>query len=128
MQHILKLNSTSFMYNKKNCEMKGKKFIHQGGIWGNGGTIQIASWKCNFSIYLDIQAITTLLGLLLVLYVLLPIYSFFYLTTTLVKIDIFRHSKVFAAHSFQPTDIGLGFIVKRKQMHITNYIGIPINW
>ena len=40
----------------------------------NGGTIQIASWKCNFSIYLDIQvyyldiqAITALLCLLLVL-------------------------------------------------------------
>ena len=35
--------------------------------WGNGGTVQIASWKCNFGIYLDIQvyyldiqAITTL--------------------------------------------------------------------
>ena len=57
----------------------GKKVIHLG----NGGTIQIASWKCNFGIYLDIQvyyldiqAITTLLCLLLVLYVLVPsIYS-----------------------------------------------------
>ena len=63
----------------------GKKVIHQGRAWGNGGTIQIASWKCNFSIYLDIQVyyfdiqtITTLLGLLLFFYVLLPsIYSFF---------------------------------------------------
>ena len=24
-------------------------------VCGNGGTIQIASWKCNFGIYLDIQ-------------------------------------------------------------------------
>ena len=84
MQPILKSKSTSFMFNKKICEMKGKKFINPGG-GGAGGIIQIASWKCNFSIYLDIQAITTPLGLLLVLYVLLPsIYSFFYLTTTQV--------------------------------------------
>ena len=34
-----------------------------------GGTVQIASWKCNFNIYLDIQAITTLLCLLFLLYV-----------------------------------------------------------
>ena len=88
------------MFNKKICEVKDKKVIHRGG-WGNGGTIQIASWKCNFSIYLDIQAITTLFCLLLVLYVLVPsIYSFFYLTTALLKLDIFRHSKSFAAHSF----------------------------
>ena len=54
------------------------------------------SWKCNFSIYLDIQvyyldiqAITTLLCLLLVIYVLVPsIHSFFYLTTALLKSDI----------------------------------------
>ena len=109
MQSILKSKSASFMFNKNFCEM-GKKVIH----WA-GGAVQLAFWKCNFSFYLDIQvyyldikAITTLLGLLLVLYALLPsIYSFFYLTTTLLKSDIFRHSKVFAAQSFQPTGIGL---------------------
>ena len=72
MQPYLKSKSTSFMFNKNFCEMKGKKGIHwtRGG-WGNGGAVQIASWKCNFSIYLDIQVyyldikeITTLLGLL----------------------------------------------------------------
>ena len=113
MQPILKSKSTSFMFNKNFCEMNGKKVIHWAG--GNGEAVQIASWKCNFSIYLDIQvyyldikSITTLLGLLLVLYALLPsIYSFLYLTTTLLKSDIFQHSKVFAAHSFQPTGIGL---------------------
>ena len=83
MQPILKLITTSFMFNKKNSEMKGKKIIHWGGP---GGTVQIASWKSNFSIYLDIQAITILLGLLLVLHVLLTsIYSFFYLTTIRLK-------------------------------------------
>ena len=30
---MLKSNSTSFIFNKKNCEMKGKKVIH----WGEGG-------------------------------------------------------------------------------------------
>ena len=97
--------------------MKGKKVIHWGGpgAGGSGGTVLISSWKCNFSIYLDIQvyyldiqAITTLLCLLLVLYVLVhSIHSFFYLTTTLLKSDIFRHSKAYS-HSFKPIGIGLG--------------------
>ena len=66
IQPILKSNSTSFMFNNIFCEMKGKKVIHWGG-GGHGGIVQIASWKCNFGIYLDIQAITVLLCLLLVL-------------------------------------------------------------
>ena len=71
IQPILISNSTSFMFNKIFCEVKGKKVIHWG--WGNGGTVQIASWKCNFSIYLyiqeyylDIQAIMTSIGSLCV--------------------------------------------------------------
>ena len=72
-----------------------------GVTWGHGGTIQIASWKGNSSVYLDMQvyyfdipAITTLLCLLLVLYVLVPsIYSIFYLTTALLKSDIFLTQK-----------------------------------
>ena len=55
------------MSNNIFCEMKGKKGIHWGGLGGNGGTVLIMSWKCNFSTYLDIQvyyldiqAITTL--------------------------------------------------------------------
>ena len=92
---MLKSNSTSFMFNNIFCEVKGKKVIHWGGQ-GNWGTVLITSWKCNFSIYLhiqvyylDIQAITTLLCLLLVLYVLFPsIHPFFYLTTALLNSDI----------------------------------------
>ena len=84
--------------------------------WGNGGTDLISSWKSNFSIYLDIhiyyfyiQAIIILLCLLLVLYMLVPsIHSFFYLTTALLRSGIFRHSKAYSSHSFQPTGIGLG--------------------
>ena len=96
--------------------MKGKKVIHWGEAWGNGRNVQIASWKCNFSIYLDIQVyyldiqvISTLLCLLLVDFVLVPsIYSIFYLTTALLKSDIFCHSKTYLSHSFQPTGIKLG--------------------
>ena len=47
IQHILKLNSTSFVLNNfvLNREEGGRK----------GGSVLISSWKCNYSIYLDIQ-------------------------------------------------------------------------
>ena len=61
------------MFNSIVCEMNIKKVIHWGG-GGNVGTVLISSWKCYYSIYLDIQviyldiqAIFTLLCLLLVL-------------------------------------------------------------
>ena len=59
------------------------------GAWGEWGN------RPNFLLdiqvyYLDIRAITTILWLLLVLYVLVPpIHSFFYLTTALLKSDVF---------------------------------------
>ena len=31
MQPILKLNSSSFLFNKKFCEINGKKVVHWGG-------------------------------------------------------------------------------------------------
>ena len=76
IQPILKSNSTFFMFNNIFCEMNIKKIIHwRGGRGGNVGTVLISSWKCiYYSIYLDIQvyyldiqAISTLLCLLLVL-------------------------------------------------------------
>ena len=36
IQPILKLNSTSFMFNNNFCEMNIKKVTH-GGAWGKGG-------------------------------------------------------------------------------------------
>ena len=55
------------MFNNIFCQTKSKKVIHWGGLGGNGGPVLILSWRCNFSIYLDIQvyylnvqAITTL--------------------------------------------------------------------
>ena len=131
IQPILKSNSTSFMFNNIFCEMKGKKVIHWGG---NGGTVQIASRKCNFGIYLDIQvyyldiqAITTFMpsiGSLCVgsfyLFIFLPYscspekWHFPALKSLLLpQFSTYRH--------------WTGFIVKRKQVHIINYLGLPIN-
>ena len=111
------------------------KKLSIGGAGGNGGTIQIASWKCNFSIflniqvyYLDIQAITILLCLLLILYMLVPsIYSTFYLTTTLLKKWCFLALKSLLLPLFSTYRHRTGFNVKRKQLRITNYLGLPIN-
>ena len=54
--------------------MKSKQVMQWGVPGGNGGPILISSWRCNFSIYLDIQvyyleiqAIKTLLCLILLL-------------------------------------------------------------
>ena len=138
IQLILKSNSTSFMFNNIFCEMKCKKVIHLGleGL-GELGTILILSWKCNFSIYLDIQvyyldiqAITTFLCLLFVFYVLIPsIHSFFYLTTN--RSPEKRHflaPKSLPLPQFSTHRHRTEFIVKRKHERITNYLGLPINW
>ena len=110
IQPILKLNSKSFMFKTIIffCEMNCKKLSTGRGLGENGGPVLILSWKCNFTIYLDIQvyyldiqvyyldiqAISTLLRLIFILYVLFPsIHSIFYVTTTLLKSDESRHSK-----------------------------------
>ena len=73
IQPILKSNSNllcSIIFFARHI----KKVIHWGVPGGYGGTVLISSWKCNYSIYLDIkiyyldiQAIPTLSWLLLVL-------------------------------------------------------------
>ena len=109
MQPIQKSKSTSFMFNKNFCEIKGKKVIH----WAGG----LGEWGSRPNCFLEVQ-FQYLLGYPSILlryqsnnHTFRPsigsfrpsIYSFFYLATTLLKRDIFRHSKVFAAHGFQPT-------------------------
>ena len=121
------------MFNNFFCEMNGKKGIHwEEGAWWNRGTVQIASWKCNFSIYLDIhvyylvfQAITTLLCLLLVLYVQgSSIYLIFYLTTTLLKSAFSGTQK--------PTTPTVFNLQASDWVHCEEetdqYLGLPINW
>ena len=73
IQSILKSNSTSFLFNNIFCEININKVIYREAR-GNVGTHQISSGNCNYSInldmqvyYLDIQAISTLSCLLLVL-------------------------------------------------------------
>ena len=114
-QPILKSNFTSFIFNKNLCEIKGKKVIDWGGPGGMGNCPN-SSWKCNFAIYLDIQATTTLLCPLLVRYVLVPsIYLIFYLKTARLKSDICRHSKAYSSHNFQPTCIELGSLWRKNR-------------
>ena len=43
------------MFNIIFCEMDIKEVIHSQKPGGNGGTVLISSWKCNYGIYLDIQ-------------------------------------------------------------------------
>ena len=91
------------MITKIFCEIKGKKVIHWGGGQGELGEPSKLLLRSVISVF---TWITTLLCLLLVLYVLVPsIYSVFYLTTALLKSDVFWHSKAYSSHSFQPTGI-----------------------
>ena len=82
--------------------------------WGPGGTIQILSWKCNFSIYLDtqvyyldIQAITTLLCLLLVLMCWLLLFIHFSMLEPLSWKVTFPALKTQSSPSFGPTRMEL---------------------
>ena len=106
--------------------MKGKKVIHWRG--GNGGPILISSWKCNFSIYLDIQvyyldiqAIITLLRLILVLCV-VSFYSFNFLcyNKSPVKWRV-PALKSIRLPEFWTYKDGTRFILKRNEVSIDNY-------
>ena len=74
--------------------MNIKKVIHLVLPGGNGGTVLISSWNCNYSIYLDIQVyyldIRTITSLFLPSIGSLCIGSFysfiFYLTTTFLNV------------------------------------------
>ena len=91
--------------------LRVKMLSTEGGL---GGTILILSWKCNFSIYLDIQVyyldpsnnptFMPSIGSLCVD----CIYSLIFLPYhTLLRSEIFWHSKAYSSHSFQRTGIGL---------------------
>ena len=117
IQPILISNSTSFMINNNFCEMKDKKVIHCGAL-GNGGTVLITSWKCNFSIYLDIQEyyldiqeITRLYAFYwLFMFLLLILFIHFSTLQQYCSLEKcrFGHSNDLSSHSFQPTGIELG--------------------
>ena len=101
-----------------------KNYPLRGGLWEWGNRpncfLEVKfRYLLGYQVYyLDIPAITKLLCLLFVLYVLVPsIYSFFYLTTALLKSDVFRHSKVYSSQ-FSTYRHRTGFIMKRKQVRI----------
>ena len=63
--------------------------------------------------------------LLLVLYVLVPsIHSFFDVTATLLKSDVFWHSEAYSSQ-FSSYRYWTGFIVCEEE---TGALGLPINW
>ena len=87
-----------------------------GGARGNGETVIITSWKCNYSIYLDIQAISTILCLLFIHFSIIQPLS----------------RKVTFSGTQKPTpptvfNLQAGFIVKRKQVRMLEYLGTPLN-
>ena len=65
IQLILKLNSTSFIFNEKFCEMKGKKVIHGGrGVLGGieepsklllGSVISVFPWISKYITWISKQ-------------------------------------------------------------------------
>ena len=101
--------------------------------WGNEGTVLISSWKCNYSIYLDIkvyykdiQAISALLCFLFVLY---SFYSFIFLYYNCSPEKwFFPVLKSLLLPQFSSYRYRTGFIVKRKQVRIANCLGLPINF
>ena len=91
-----------------------KKVIRCGE--SRGETILISSWKCNYSIYLDIQVhymdiskqyphFKPSIGSWCVIINLSIIHVIY---TALLKSDVFRHSKAYSSHSFQSTGIKRG--------------------
>ena len=114
IQPTLKSNSTTFMFNNIFCEI-GKNVIHWRGAWGNGKTVQIASWKCNFGIYLDIQAITTFIPSIGSWCVIIHLSIIHVIYNALLKSEVSSHSKAYSSHSCQPTGIGLGSLWRGKR-------------
>ena len=124
------------MFNNIFCEMTIKIVFHlRGGGRLNGGTILISSWKCNYSIYLEIQVtqygypsnIHTFMPSICSWCVIIHFSIILVIKTALRKSDIFRHSKSLLLIQFSTYRNRTGFIVKRKQVHIANYLRIPIN-
>ena len=135
MQPILKSNSTSLMFNTIFCVM-GKKVIHLGGgPGGNGRTVLISSWKCNFIIYLDIQVYYFNMQAITRFYA----FYWFFMCWFLLFIHFSMLQplswKVTFSSTQKPTPPIVstyrhqtGFILKRKQVRITIYLCLPINW
>ena len=138
IQPILKLNYPSFMFNNIFCEINTKKVIHlEGGGRGNGGTVLMSFWKCNHSIYLDIQVYY------LDIHTFMPSIGSWCVIINFSIIQVifrfssrhlpekwhFRSLQSLLLPQFSTYRHRTGFIVKRKQVvRIQNYLRIPINF
>ena len=124
-----KSNSTSFMFNNIFCETKSKKVIHWWGPGGNWGPVLISSWRCNFSIYVDIQeyyldikAITTLLCLILLSMCWLLLFIHFSTLQLLSWKVRFTALKRIRIPEFWTYKDGTRFILKRNEVSIRKYL------
>ena len=120
IQPIPKSNSTYFMFNKKNCEIC-KKVIHWGWAWGNG---ELSKLLLGSVIWIFTSIFTSSIGPLCV--------GSFYLFNFLPyncspEKWCFPALKSLLLPQFSTYRHRTGFIVKRKQVRITNYLGCPIN-
>ena len=111
------------------------KKLSTGGAGGNGRTILITSWKCNFSIYLDIQvyyfdiqAIATLHAFYWLFMCCFLLFSHFLPYNHSPEKWNFPALKRHQTPQFSTYRHRAGFIVKRKQVRIILYIMEPLNW
>ena len=115
--------------------MKGKKVIHWRGPGGNGGPVLISSWRCNFSIYLDIQvyyldiqAIITLLSLILFRMCWLLLFIHFSMLQLLSWKVTFPALKTTRIQEFWTYKDGTRFILKRNEVSIGKYTSITYSF
>ena len=132
MQSILKLNSISFIINNIFCEMNIKKVIHRGRGLGKSANLPNFLFEVQYQVYTNIQAISTLVCLLFDDngFVMCH-YSIFYNTrykNCTPEKWCFQSLQSLLLPQFSTYMNQTGFIVKRKQLRITSYLAIPINW
>ena len=89
------------MLNNIFCEMKGKNVIHWGVGLGNGGTVLM----CWFLLFIHFSTLKPLSW----------------------KVT-FSGTQKPSPPQFPTYKYRTGFIVKRKQVRIKTYLGLPINW
>ena len=88
---------------------------------GNGGTVLIYSWKYNYNIYLDIQAIPHFYAFYWFL-----MFNYWFLYNTLYKNRSPENLRFHALKSlllpeFWTYNDGIRFILKRNEVRIQNY-------
>ena len=111
----------------KNCEINGKNVINRGVAWGNGepsklllgSVISVFTWISNNNHTFMPSIGSSCVG---------SFYIFIFLPYNCSPEKWhFPAFKILYSPQFSTYRHRTGFIVKRKKVRITNYIGIPIN-